>query len=380
MNFANRFFTVSAVLAAVTSTSASARFSLGNDIVPPPSEIRGDYGYANDIVGQTSTGTIISGGDPIYLAPKPAYSGVVGLRMNYGAAGAFVCSGSLINSNTIVTAAHCVFGPGDIKPVSMSAFFYAGSDDPSVYANGSPATQISVSKIVSHPLYTNEVVDENDIAVVTLSQSAPAFAPRYQLAGISDLTGVEHIIAGYGTRSISGGTLGSLPSAAAGTGRLRYAGNRFDYRFGDPDWAGYWTNAFGTADIDNVWLSDFDNGTSARDGSCRLAALEGFTGPTFTSSKYCDTGIGAFEGIGAGGDSGSPYFVNGKIAAVHSFAFWLTDEESANRFGQLKGSVSTAYHTAFILANVPEPTTWAMLVIGFGFVGSMARRQARATA
>jgi hypothetical protein len=374
----NSIFAVSAVLAVSMSSSANSKVSFGNDIVPPSSQSIRDYNFANDIIGQTSTGTVISGGNPIYVAPKPAYSGVVGLLMNYGAAGSFVCSGSLIKSDAILTAAHCVFGPGNIKPVSMTAFFYGGSDDPTVYTSPA-ATQIAVSAIISHPLYTNEVVDENDIAVVRLASAAPAFAPIYALSDVSDLTGVDHIIAGYGLRSISGGTLGTLDEAVAGTGRLRYAGNRFDFRFGDPDWADYWTSG-GYDHWSNVWISDFDNGTGLRDGSCNLAAGEGFTSPVFTSDKYCNTGIGAFEGIGAGGDSGSPYFVDGKIAAVHSFAFSLAADETANRFGQLKGSVSTAFHRDFILANVPEPGTWAMLVIGFGFVGTMARRQARATA
>ena len=331
---------------------------------------------ANDIVGQTSTATLAGGGDPLYIPPKPEYSGVTGLLMNFGAAGSYVCSGSLINDNSIVTAAHCATGPGGAKLVSMTAFFFNGAADPNVYADGSPATRIGVSSLQIHPLYTGQVVDENDIATVRLASSAPAFAPRYQLANIADLTGLDHIIAGYGVRSNGGGSVGSN----LGTGRLRYAGNRFDFSFGDSDWGGYWTNAFGTAAVGNVWLSDFDNGTAARDGSCRLPAGEGFTAPVFTSGKYCNTGIGAFEGIGGGGDSGSPYFVDGKVAAVHSFAYWLAEDESSNRFGQLKGAISTTYHRNFILSTVPEPTSWAMLVIGFGFVGAMARRTPRATA
>lgn len=367
-------------MALSVSTSAQAVYSFGNDIIPPSSSMKGDYNVANDIVGQNSTGTIATGGNALYLPPKPAYSGVVGLLMDYGGTNQFVCSGSLINSNTVLTAAHCVFGPGNIAPLSMTAFFYGGASDIAVYNPGSGATTISVARIISHPLYKNEVVDENDIAVVTLSQAAPLFAPRYQLAGIDDLTGVGHIIVGYGTRSSSGGTLGTTTGSTIGPGRLRYAGNRFDYRFGDPVFGGFFTNGFGTASIDNVWLSDFDNGTGARDGACRFVAGEGFVGAAFTTDKYCNTGIGAFEGIGASGDSGSPYFVDGRIAAVHSFAFWLADDESSNRFGQLKGAVSTAFHNDFILANVPEPSTWAMLVIGFGFVGTMARRKAIVTA
>lgn len=372
LKLAHRTLLVSAVLTASVSTSAQAGWVVASD--PSPTS-RPQWNVANDIVGQTSTATIAGGGDPLYIPPLPAYSGVVGLLMNFGSAGSFVCSGSLLNSTSIVTAAHCVTRAGGVKPLSMSAFFYNGSADPNVYA-GAPATVISVSGINVHPLYTGEVVDENDIATVKLSIDAPTFAPRYELAGIADLSGADHIIAGYGVRSNTGGSIGSN----LGTGRLRYAGNRFDFNFGASEWGGYWTNAFGTASVDNVWLSDFDNGTAARDGSCRLPAGEGFNSAIFTSSKYCDLGIGAFEGIGGGGDSGSPYFVDGKVAAVHSFAFWLAADESNNRFGQLKGAVSTAFHRDFILATIPEPQSWAMLVIGFGFVGAMTRRQARATA
>lgn len=78
---------------------------------------------------------------------------------------------------------------------------------------------------------------------------------------------------------------------------------------GDPDFEGYWNGAFGTADVDDMWISDFDNGTAFRDGSCNVAIFEGagtstiFGKPVFTSDKYRNTGIGAFEGIGGGGDS-----------------------------------------------------------------------------
>lgn len=333
---------------------------------------------AHDIVGQTSTATVAAGGNPLYLAPKPAYSGAVGILMDYGTRSS-VCSGSLIGATTVLTAAHCVSNGTAARPISTTVFFYGGADDPALYAAGSPATRVAVSNIAVNPLYSGQVIDQNDIAVLTLSQAAPSFATVYGLSGLTDLTGVEHVIAGYGVRSDAGGSVGSN----LGTGRLRYAGNRFDFRFGDADFGGYFDNAFGGVDGRHVWISDFDNGTAYRDGSCNLPFFEAsfapdiFNNPVFSSSKYCDTGIGAFEGIGGGGDSGAGYFVNGEIAAVHSFAYWLRDDESSNRFGQLKGAVPVYQHLDFIrdAMGVPEPATLAMVLVGLAAAGAAGRRR-----
>ena len=339
----------------------------------------GRWKAVSEIVGQTSTATVAAGGNPLYIPPAGTYTGTVGLLMDYGSAGAFVCTGSLVSRTTILTAAHCVSDGGRERPNSVTAFFNPGNlGDIAVYSAGSGAITRTVNKITVQSEYTGEVIEQNDIAVLRLSELAPSFANAYELDFTTDLTGRDHIIAGYGARSLSGGTSGTLPGFSAGAGRLRFAGNRFETRIGDPDFGGQWADDLRGpfAEVDNVWMSDFDNGTAFRDQMCNVAALYGLSG-----SKYCNLGIGAFEGIGAGGDSGSAYFIDGKIVAVHSFALWYRDDESANRFGQFKGAVGIDIHRAFLEANitnsVPEPASWAMMIAGFGLAGGAVRRSRR---
>jgi hypothetical protein len=351
----------------------------------------GRWSAVSEIVGQTATSSVVApagggGGDPIYIPTPGKYAGTVGLRMDYGAAGAFVCSGTLIGSRTIVTAAHCVSDGTSARPDLTTAYFHNGPDGPTVYNPAlSGSIGINVKKTIVHKSYSGEVVDENDIAILQLVDDAPDFAKVIALSSLTDLTSVDHTIAGYGARSTNGGGTGTLAVSNANTGRLRDADNRFDWRFGDADFEGYFDGAFGPQGIDNVWISDFDNGTAFRDNSCNLAGFESGSSPAaaaifskavFSSSKYCDLGRGAREGIGAGGDSGTGYFVDGKLAAVHSFALWYRADESANRFGQFKGATSVEFHRDFITANIPEPATWAMMIGGFGLVGGAMRRRA----
>ncbi len=335
------------------------------------------------IIGMTPTSSVAlpgtgGGGDPIFF-PSGTKAGTVALIMDYGGGSRFICSGSLVSSRSIVTAGHCVSdGAGTSNPLTTTAYFYTG--DPNERTPFSPsAIAIDVTRYYVNPGYSGEVIDQNDIAVLRLGADAPDFATIYDLYIAGDLTGTGFNVAGYGGRSTIGGTLG----VDSRTGFLREGDNIYDYAWGNGEFGGFFTNRdangegfFGFGDYELSFVSDFDSGLGANDMACLIAGAVGAS-----AGFGCNLGVGAREVGIAGGDSGGPGFVNGKLASVNSYGLSFGTDFGDCRAGlnsscgEYSGYVPIYIHEAFISGAVPEPASWAMMIAGFGLVGGAVRRR-----
>jgi Trypsin len=331
------------------------------------------------IVGTGSTATLVAGGDPIYTVGSPRNGGVVALTMNFGGS-SFICTGTLLEDRqSVLTAAHCVTDLALNTPDSAVAYFYGG-DDPDTVVNLSPvSTPIGVAGYSIHPLYTGDVIDQNDVAVLRLASPAPDFAPSFALYA-ADLSGQGVNLLGYGARSSVGGSLGAHLS----TGRLRQGDNRFDFRLGDAVFAGAWVGVTGEplAQIEHSWLTDFDSGLADNDLSCR--SVQGLFSLA-ADPRWCDLGVGMLEAGLAGGDSGGPGFIDGRIASINSYGlsfeppgFGDVDGVLNSSFGEYSGYVPVYLHTGFISASmVPELGSGSLTLAGLACMFMALRRRSQ---
>lgn len=347
----------------------------------------------NTIIGVTPTAGP-TGGDPLYFPSFPQYSGVVGIRMDYADGSAFICSGTLLaDRRTVLTAAHCVSdGFGTAGPATTTVYFQPpGGLDPngtSILFSPGQTRDMVVANIHVHPGYTGEVIDQNDIALLDLGDNAPEWAKGHLI--YTDPLGQDVFnVAGYGGRSTIGGNFGT----DSATGRLRQGDNRYDWRFGDPAFDGFWTdiiggeNFFGTAEIDYSYVSDFDNGLAANDTACRIANAGIIPNPA-DIAQFCNTGLGAREVGVAGGDSGGPNFIGDLISGVNSYGLSFGTGFGDFRpglnssFGEFSGYVPTFIHYDWIRANsgLPEPSSLALGLLAVAGAAGVSRRRRQSQA
>lgn len=278
-------------------------------------------------LGSTSALALVGGSVDPNTADSP-WAGVGSITINGS-----IFSGVMLDSTHVLTAAHVVAGQVNMAG-NVSFSLNAG-----VYSQTLTASSISV-----FPGYTGTTPGadgfwHDDLAVVTLN------APITGVMGYDLYSG-----------SLSGQTITLVGYGGTGATVKKVGQNVVDRVLNDDDS----NNPQNT--IDEIYVFDFD-------------------GPDASSNSYGGLTLG--EGIEAGytgGDSGSPVFIS--VGGLWQIAGIANFNGTSNTGGPIGGGTIVSSYIPWIqeqmAAPVPEPRTWAMLLVGMGLVGAAVRGRAKA--
>jgi len=260
-----------------------------------------------------------------------AYPTVAKLLLKNGPT--YLCTGVLVDSQWILTAAHCVsnINTGKLTFKSGTASF------------GDVSYSIATAKVP--PEWDGNYLYGNDIALLKLKGSVSGITPSAIDGSIdvsTDNLGTELDKAGYGQTGL--GSTGATVSA----GTLHAGENIYDSIHDD-----FWTAVFGIDVLPSgVLLYDFDNGEDAHD-----AFLLNFGIKNENDDAYDD------EVNSAPGDSGGPTLVDttndgnpDTVVGITSYGMRVTingenadiDGSLNSSFGEYSGDTTVAIHKSWI--------------------------------